>query len=126
MNVTLLWKAIAFQIPFQKRIIPSLISVWLFPLLYSMALVAVLRNNGITSDPFENGDANCLFVHTVSPGVIVLPVSVFFCAFLAVYMVSKSKLAVISLFTLFKGKVQKGQQGNKDSLIIIFKKKYNE
>ena len=126
MNVTLLWKAIAFQIPFQKRIIPSLISVWLFPLLYSMVLVAVLRNNGITSDPFENGDANCLFVHTVSPGVIVLPVSVFFCAFLAVYMVSKSKLAVISLFTLFKGKVQKGQQGNKDSLIIIFKKKYNE
>ena len=126
MNVTLLWKAIAFQIPFQKRIIPSLISVWLFPLLYSMVLVAVLRNNGITSDPFENGDANCLFVHTVSPGVIVLPVSVFFCAFLAVYMVSKSKLAVISLFTLFKGKVQKGQQGNKDSLIIIFKKKYYE
>ena len=79
-----------------------------------MALVAVLRNNGITSDPFENGDANCLFVHTVSPGVIVLPVSVFFCAFLAVYMVSRPKLANISFFTLFEGKVQKGQQGNKD------------
>ena len=79
-----------------------------------MALVAVLRNNGITSDPFENGDANCLFVHTVSPGVIVLPVSVFFCAFLAVYMVSQPKLANISFFTLFEGKVQKGQQGNKD------------
>ena len=44
----------------------------------------------------------------------MLPVSVFFCAFLAVYMVSQPILTVISLFTLFEGKVQKGQQGNKD------------
>ena len=79
-----------------------------------MALVAVLRNNGITSDPFENGDANCLFVHTVSPGVIVLPVSVFFCAFLAVYMVSKPKVTSMTFFTLFEGRIQKGQQGNTD------------
>ena len=88
-----------------------------------MALVAVLRNNGITSDPFENGDANCLFVHTVSPGVIVLPVSVFFCAFLAVYMVSQPKLANISFSPCLKEKYRKVSREIKITLIIIFKRK---
>ena len=73
---------------FQKRMIPCLIAVWLIPLLYSTVLVAAHRNNGVSSDPFENGDANCLFVHTVSPGLIALPVSVLFSAFLVVYIVS--------------------------------------
>ena len=68
--------------------IPCLIAVWLIPLLYSTILVAALRNNDIPTYPFEDGDANCLFVHTVSPGLIALPVSVLFCAFLVVYIVS--------------------------------------
>ena len=71
------------------------------PLLYSSLLVVVLRNNGIDSDPFENGDANCLFVHTVSPGLISLPVSVLFCAFSIVHIVSMQKDSCRSLLISF-------------------------
>ena len=71
--------------------IPCLIAVWLIPLLYSTILVAALRNNGIPTYPFEDGDANCLFVHTVSPGLIALPVSVLFFAFSVVHIVSMQK-----------------------------------
>ena len=85
----------------------GLLFVWLFPLLYSTILVVILRNDGITSDPFENGDSNCLFVHTVSPGLVALPVSLFACAFLAVYIVSKQKQFKYKIpfliFPLFRG-----------------------
>ena len=73
-------------------------AVWLIPLLYSTVLVAALRNNGIPTDPFENGDANCLFVHSVSPGLIALPVSVLFCAVLVVYIVSLLRDSSKSIF----------------------------
>ena len=63
----------------------------------------VLRNNGVLSDPFENGDANCLVVHTVSPGLIALPVSALFCAFSIVHIVSMQKDSCSSLLISFSG-----------------------